>query len=97
PWQLFGLPGLIMEATTDDGLYSFEIIGIQECNEPFKPTFEDERYFITKRKSFLKQKDYSIKNRAAMVNAMTNGKVNLSNSINSSENNIDLIETDYKE
>ena len=97
PWQLFGLPGLIMEATTDDGLYSFEIIGIQECNEPFKPTFEDERYFITKRKSFLKQKDYTIKNRAAMVNAMTNGKVNLSNSINSSENNIDLIETDYKE
>ncbi|MCH5243168.1 MAG: GLPGLI family protein [Muribaculaceae bacterium] len=97
PWQLFGLPGLIMEATTDDGLYSFEIIGIQECNEPFKPTFEDERYFITKRKSFLKQKDYSIKNRAAMVNAMTNGKVNLSNSINSSENNIDFIETDYKE
>ena len=97
PWQLFGLPGLIMEATTDDGLYSFEIIGIQECNEPFKPTFEDERYFITKRKSFLKQKDYSRKNRAAMVNAMTNGKVNLSNSINSSENNIDFIETDYKE
>lgn len=97
PWQLFGLPGLIMEATTDDGLYSFEIIGIQECNEPFKQTFEDERYFITKRKSFLKQKDYSIKNRAAMVNAMTNGKVYLSNSTNSSENNIDLIETDYKE
>lgn len=97
PWQLFGLPGLIMEATTDDGLYSFEIIGIQECNEPFKPTFEDERYFITKRKSFLKQKDYSRKNRAAMVNAMTNGKVNLSNSINSSENHIDFIETDYKE
>lgn len=97
PWQLFGLPGLIMEATTDDGLYSFEIIGIQECNEPFKPTFEDERYFITKRKSFLKQKDYSRNNRAAMVNAMTNGKVNLSNSINSSENNIDFIETDYKE
>ena len=97
PWQLFGLPGLIMEATTDDGLYSFEIIGIQECNEPFKPTFEDERYFITKRKSFLKQKDYSRKNRAAMVNAMTNGKVNLSNSINSSDNNIDFIETDYKE
>ena len=97
PWQLFGLPGLIMEATTDDGLYSFEIIGIQECKEPFKPTFEDDRYFITKRKSFLKQKDYSRKNRAAMVNAMTNGKVNLSNSINSSENNIDFIETDYKE
>lgn len=95
PWQLFGLPGLIMEATTDDGLYSFEIIGIQECKEPFKPPFEDERYFITKRKSFLKQKDYSRKNRAAMVNAMTNGKVNLSNSINSSENNIDFIETDY--
>lgn len=95
PWQLFGLPGLIMEATTDDGLYSFEIIGIQECNESFKPPFEDERYFITKRKSFLKQKDYSRKNRAAMVNAMTNGKVNLSNSINSSENNIDFIETDY--
>ena len=95
PWQLFGLPGLIMEATTCDGLYSFEIIGIQECNEPFKPIFEDDRYYITKRKSFLKQKDYSRKNRAAMVNAMTNGNVNLPNSINITEKAIDFIETDY--
>ena len=82
---------------TDDGIYSFEVTGIQECNERFKPTFEDDRYFITKRKSFLKQKDYSRKNRAAIVNAMTNGNVNLTNSINVTEKDIDFIETDYHE
>lgn len=97
PWQLYGLPGLIMEASEDAGIYSFTITGIQECDEPFKPTYEDGRYFITKRKSFLKQKDYSRKNRAAMVNAMTNGKVKLSNSINATEQSIDFIETDYQE
>ena len=95
PWQLCGLPGLIMEASEDSGYYSFFITGIQNCNEPFKPTFENEKYFITKRKSFLKQKDYSRKNRAAMVNVITNGKVNLPNSINATENDIDFLETDY--
>lgn len=95
PWQLYGLPGLIIEAATDDGIYAFKLTGIQECNEPFKPTFEDKSYFITKRKSFLKMKDSSTKNRSALVNAMTNGNINLSNSINASEKDIDLIETDY--
>lgn len=32
---------------------------------------------------------------SALVNAMTNGNINLSNSINASEKDIDLIETDY--
>ena len=32
PWKLYGLPGLILEAKTTDGIFSFRAIGIQEIN-----------------------------------------------------------------
>ena len=95
PWQLCGLPGLIMEASCEGGLYSFHITGLQQCNEALKPTFEDDSYYIIDRKAVLKMRDYSRKNRAAQINAMTGGKVKLSNSVNAKEDSDDLIETDY--
>lgn len=30
PWKLYGLPGLILQATTTDGLFSFHAIGIEK-------------------------------------------------------------------
>lgn len=96
PWQLCGLPGLIMEATCEGGLYSFVITGLQQCQEELKPSFEDERYFISNRKSVLKMRNYSRRNRAAQISAMTGGKVKLTNNVNY-DGDEDLIETDYHE
>ena len=96
PWQLCGLPGLIMEAYTDDGSYRFDIKGLQSCNEVFKDPYEDEKYFHTKRTSFLKMKDYSRRNRSAQISAMTKGKVTLNGSVNYTGTD-DYIETDYHE
>lgn len=95
PWQLTGLPGLIMKAYTEDGEYGFDITGIQSCNEPFKPTFiNPDKLFKTKRKSFFKTKDYSRRNRSAMISAMTNGAVNVKADYTGTD---DFIENDYHE
>lgn len=94
PWQLCGLPGLIMKAETDDGDYGFEIIGIQKCHEPFKPTLVNpDKLFKTKRITFLKMSDYSRRNRSARISAMTNEAVNVKADY---KGNFDFIETDYR-
>lgn len=96
PWQLCGLPGLIMKAVTDDGLFGFEITGLETCNEMFKQTYiNKDKLFKSKRKSYLKMKDYGRRNRGAMISAMTNGKVNPKNA--DYKGNDDFIETDYNE
>ncbi len=96
PWQLCGLPGLILEASCEGGLHSFIITGLQQCSEPLKPSFENDKYFITKRKSVLKNKDYSRRNRAAQISAMTQGAVKISDSVNYKGED-DSIELDYHE
>lgn len=95
PWQLCGLPGLIMKAETDDGEYGFIITGLQQCHEPLKPIFIDpERLFKTKRKSFLKTKDYTRRNRSAYISAMTKGAVKVNADYTGTD---DFLETDYHE
>lgn len=98
PWQLCGLPGLIMEAETIDNIkkYAFKITGIQKTDEEFKPDFIENKYYNTKRKSFLKMKDYSRRNRAAQIGAMTGGTVKLSEKVNY-KGEIDYIEIDLDE
>ena len=96
PWQLCGLPGLIMKAVTDDGLFGFEITGLETCNEMFKQTYiNKDKLFKSKRKSYLKMKDYGRRNRGAMISAMTNGKVNPKTA--DYKGNDDFMETDYHE
>lgn len=94
PWQLCGLPGLIMEAVTIDGDYKFLINGLQECNEQLKDPYESENVFISKRKSFLKQKDYTRRNRSAHIAAMTNGAVKVNADYTGTD---DFLETDYQD
>ena len=94
PWQLYGLPGLIMEAISVDGDYKFLIKGFQQCNEQLKNPYESENVFISKRKSYLKQKDYTRRNRSAHIAAMTNGAVNVKADYTGTD---DFLETDYHE
>ncbi len=94
PWQLCGLPGLIMKAETEDGEYGFYITGLQQCNETFKPNLiNPDKLFKTKRKSYLKTKDYSRRNRAAQISALTGGRVNPKNA--DYKGSDDFLETDY--
>lgn len=95
PWQLYGLPGLIMEAASVDGDYKFIIKGLQKCNEPLKDPYEKENIYTSKRKNFLKQKDYTRRNRSARLAAMTNGEVNVKNADYTGTD--DFLETDYHE
>lgn len=94
PWQLCGLPGLILKAETEDGAYGFTITGIQQCNEAFKPTYINrDKLFNSKRETYLKMKDYGRRNRGAMISAMTNGKINPKSA--DYKGTDDFIETDY--
>lgn len=96
PWQLCGLPGLIMEAITADGNYGFIVKGIQECDEPLGDPYEDsDKIYRTKRITVLRQKDYSRRNRAAEISALTGGAVKIKQT--EYKENIDFIETDYHE
>lgn len=52
PWKLNGLPGLILEAKTDDKEHSFTAISIRKSNSPIKVT--DKEYFKTTREHFNK-------------------------------------------
>ena len=95
PWQLCGLPGLIMKAESEDGEYGFIITGLQQCNEPLKPVFIDtDHLYKTKRKSYLKMRDYSRRNRSAQIAAMTNGAVKVNADFTGTD---DFLETDYHE
>lgn len=95
PWQLCGLPGLIMKAETEDGEYGFEITGFQQCKESFKPILiNPDKLFKTNRKAYLKMKDHGRRNRSAQISAMTGGKVNVNADYKGSD---DFLETDYHE
>lgn len=94
PWQLCGLPGLIMEAATADGEYGFTIKGIQQCDEPLGEPYENpDKVFKSTRIAVLRMKDNGRRNRAAQVSAMTGVKVNIKQT--EYKENIDFIETDY--
>lgn len=95
PWQFCKLPGLILEAECEGGDYGFYITGIQECNEQLKNPFETDRFYISKRKSFLKTSAYTRDNRNSVVSAMTNGEVKARPK--TWESLVDFLETDYHE
>ena len=54
PWQLCGLPGLILQARSDDGEYIFTATGIHEINEPLSQIPGNPILEKTTRKEYLK-------------------------------------------
>ncbi|MDE6578336.1 MAG: GLPGLI family protein [Muribaculaceae bacterium] len=95
PWQLMGLPGLIMDAQSEGGEYKFEIIGLEQTNQPIKPRPGSYDYTKTTRKNFRRLQREIHKNPGK---AFPDGSVRIINSEESMKARMahDLIETDYE-
>lgn len=95
PWQLMGLPGLIMDASSEGGEYGFTIKGIEQTDQPITPRPGKHEYIKTTRKDYLKFK-HEIKMNPEK--AFPDGKVKIVNKAESrkAQEAHDLIETDYR-
>lgn len=95
PWQLTGLPGLIMEAETEGGDYRFVIIGLESTSQPINPRPGRWDYTKTERKKFRKLQ-HDIQQHPEK--AFPDGKVKIKNMHETVKARTahDLIETDYK-
>lgn len=107
PWKLDGLPGLILEASTEGGQYSFIAIGIQHTTKPILPVYLANEHEKTTRKNFWKSKRAFLDNPLGNLNAQLGGEieiVKISKSDNENQNDlifapasvVDFIETDYR-
>lgn len=104
PWKLDGLPGLILEATSADGQYSFTATGIQHTGKPITPVYLSEEYDKTTRQSFLKEQRRFMENPISRLNAQSGGGImkitdkngkDITRSLYLPRKTVDLIETDY--
>lgn len=99
PWKLAGLPGLILVADADNGVYSFVATGIQNTDRTIIPVYLADRYEKISRKDFLKAKRSFLDNPLGQINAkygasgvVVSGDVKFADA-----SEVDLIETDYHE
>lgn len=98
PWKLQGLPGLVMAASDDEGLYSFEIIGLRNVERPIDYT--DRKYIETSRQKYLQQL-HRFKNNP-MGYLISSGEMIIEThdgsepSTESGMKEFSMIETDYK-
>ena len=107
PWKLQGVPGLILEASTEDGLYRFVADGIQQTEKLISPIYLANEYEKTDRVKFLKAKRGFMDNPVGAINTQFSGSgvsirsVKVSgDSVSGSElfvsrETVDFIETDY--
>lgn len=96
PWKLSGLPGLILEADADNGVYSFVATGIQNADRPIVPVYLADRYEKITRKDFLKAKRSFLDNPLGQINAKYGASGVVKEDIKFADASVvDLIETDY--
>ena len=107
PWKLHGAPGLILEATTVDGLYSFVANGIRQTEKLITPIYLVNEYEKTDRIKFLKAKRGFMDNPVGAINAQfsgsgvsirsvkTSGGSDSSSKLYATRETVDFIETDY--
>ncbi len=98
PWKLSGLPGLILEASTEGGEYSFVATGLEKTSKPIGPVYNHDEYEKTDRISFLKSKRAHIDNPSAQINAQLGVSIprEVQERLFKKNYSFDLIETDYK-
>lgn len=100
PWKFSGLPGLILEATDDSGLYNFTATGIQQTGRLIIPMYSADDYEKISRTEFLKAQRQFTDNPLGTLNTQlstsgisfeyTGGEIK-----NKSREEVDFIETDY--
>lgn len=108
PWKLSGLPGLILEAETEDGLYYFIATGLQQTTQPIGPVYLADRYEKVNRKELLKSKRAFFDNPLGNINSQLGGKdaklviqdengnaISGTQRLFAPREEIDFIETDY--
>lgn len=100
PWKFGGLPGLILEATDESGLYNFTATGIQQSSRPMVPMYSADNYEKINRIDFLKAKRQFTDNPMATINTQLSGAgISIGGNGNEiqfkSREEIDFIETDY--
>ena len=97
PWKFRGLPGLILEATTGDGI-GFFVDGIEKTNRQIKDVYGCEKYEKQNRKDILRARRAMIDNPLGSLSAtgsLEGVKID-PNSIKSKSETFDFIETDYR-
>ena len=99
PWQLCGLPGLIMEAVSEGGEFRFEINGLEQQTEPMVVFHLDEdNLYRYKRKVYLREV-WKYKEDPGLLSRSMGGMLRDKNGkpVGKIKLYHDLIETDYRE
>lgn len=96
PWQLCGLPGLILKGKEDAGQYEFTAVGIESYDRKIEPVYQKNLYSRIDRKELLQTKRLIDENMGGFISARTGTK--LPNNMSSLQINrdIDYLETDYR-
>lgn len=100
PWKLRGLPGLILKAEDQSGLYRFEATGIQQTGKEIGPEYLANDYEKIDRKEFFKARRSFLDNPVSQLNAQLSGTGVSITAQNAplrykTRDEIDFIETDY--
>lgn len=97
PWKLKGLPGLILEATTGDGI-GFLADGIEQTSKQIKNVYGSGKYEKQNRKDILRAKRAMIDNPMGTLAAggLLEGVEIAPDALKSESGSFDFLETDYR-
>ena len=95
PWQLTGLPGLILEASESTGQHSFVATGLEASNQEIVPIYPYRQYDKMSRVEMLRQLRNYRDHGKALDAAVTGIDFGPDHIRTGEELNIDFLETDY--